>query len=294
MDRRKFIANSVLASAGIAASSKLMANPFEDKIKEFGFQAYTVRDVIYNDMAGTLKTLRKAGFDYMEAFDFGNGKLMGQPVAEAKKIIDKSRIDLRSIHVMTGAMAPDMKGTMMNDWQMALDQAAEMGAQYIVCAYLMDFERKSIDQYKELAELFNKCGEAARASGIQFCYHNHDFEFVELDGQIPMDVILSETDMNNVQIELDLYWARFAGVNPLNFFKDNGGRVPLWHVKDLSIKDDNLMTEVGNGIIDWKQLFRHQRDSGMQSFFIEQDRNFEENSLSSLQTSIKYLKKMNY
>ena len=294
MDRRKFLAQSALATAGLAASTNVLANSFDDRIKEFGFQAYTVRNVIYKDMAGTLKALRKAGYDYMEGFDFGNGKLLGQPVADAKKIIEKSKIDLRSIHVMTGAAAPDMKGTMTNDWQMAVDQAAELGAKYIVCAYLMDFERKSIDQYKELSELFSKCGETAKKAGLQFCYHNHDFEFVELDGQLPMDVILSETDSYSVKIELDIYWARFASVNPLKFFRDNQGRVPLWHVKDLSIAQDNLMTEVGNGVIDWKQIFRHQSDAGMESFFVEQDRNYVVDSVSSLETSQDYLKKLIY
>ena len=143
MDRRKFLTHSVLATAGIASSNKLIANTFDDRIKEFGFQAYTVRDVIYKDMAGTLKKLRKAGFDYMEGFDFGNGKLLGKPVPEAKKIIEKSKLDLRSIHVITGADAPKMKGTMINEWQMAIDQAAELGAKYIVCAYLTNLKEKA-------------------------------------------------------------------------------------------------------------------------------------------------------
>ncbi len=294
MDRRKFLTNSALATAGLAASNKLMAGAFDDRVKNFGFQAYTVRDVIYKDMPGTLKRLRKAGYDYMEGFDFGNGKLLGKPVAEAKKIIEKSKIDLKSIHVMTGAAAPNMKGTMINEWQMAVDQAAELGAKYIVCAYLMDFERKSIDQYKELSELFVKCGEVAQKSGLQFCYHNHEFEFMELDGQIPMDVILSNTDAFNVKLELDIYWVRFADVNPIKFFNANRGRIPLWHVKDLSLDEGRPMTEVGNGVIDWKQIFRHQNDSGMQNFFIEQDRNFAVDSVSSLETSIDYLKKMSY
>jgi len=298
MDRRKFITNTALATAGLAASSKVLADTFDAKINDFGFQSYTVRDVIYKDMPGTLKKLKRAGYDYFEGFDFGNGKLLGKPVAEAKKIIEKSKLDLKSIHVLTGAAAPDLKGSMMNEWQMAIDQAAELGASYIVCAYLMDFERKSIDQYKELAELFNKCGEVAKKSGIQLCYHNHEFEFEELDGQIPMDIILSETDSNNLKLELDIYWARYAGVDVINFFTKNLKRIPLWHVKDLSLKklpgteEVKPMTEVGNGIIDWRQVFVNRSNSGMQYFFVEQDRNFAEDSVSSLITSIKYLKKL--
>ena len=286
MDRRKFIARTALATAGVAAGTQLLAKAHADVIREYGFQAYTVRDVIYKDMAGTLKSLRKAGYDYMEGFDFGNGKLMGKPIAEAKQIIKKSKLELRSLHVMTG--------NLNNDWQRSVDDAAELGAKYLVCAYLMPDERKTIDQYKALSELFSKSAEVARKAGIQFCYHNHEFEFQELDDQIPMDVILSETDSYSVKIELDIYWTRFAGVNPIKFFNDNRGRVPLWHVKDLSIAQDNLMTEVGNGVIDWRQIFAHQKDSGMQSFFVEQDRNFAVSSLESLSTSRSYLKKLNF
>jgi len=294
MDRRTFISNAALAGAAVAASPNLLARTLDESIKKYGFQAYTVRDVIYKDMPGTLKRLRKAGYDYMEAFDFGNGKLMGKSIADAKQIVEDAKLELKSIHVMTGAAAPDMKGTMMNEWQMAVDQAAELGAKYIVCAYLMDFERESIDQYKALAELFNKCGEAAAKSGLQFCYHNHEFEFQTLDSQLPMDVILNETDADKVKLELDIYWARFAGINPIQFFSQNLGRIPLWHVKDLSIKQDNLMTEVGNGIIDWKQMFQYQNDSGLEAFFVEQDRNFAVDSVSSLEASQRYLRKLKF
>lgn len=286
MNRRNFLATSALATAGVAASTKLAAEMLPERIKEFGFQAYTVRDVIYKDMPGTLKRLRKAGFDYMEGFDFNNGKLMQKPIAEAKQIIEKSKIDLRSLHIMTG--------NMKNDWQRSVDDAAELGAKYLVCAYLMPNERENIDQYKELSELFSKSAEIAKKSGIQFCYHNHDFEFMELNGEIPMDVIVANTDADLVKLELDIYWTRYAEVDPIKFFVKNLKRVPLWHVKDLSLENDRIMTEVGNGIIDWKQIFRHKDNSGMESFFVEQDRGFATDSMTSLETSIKHLKKMNY
>ena len=114
-----------------------------------------------------------------------------------------------------------------------------------------------------------------------------------MEGQIPFDIIL-DTDPSAVQIELDIYWTRFAEQNPLKIFKENSGRVALWHVKDLSLDEGKPMTELGNGIIDWKQIFKHKEESGMKYFFIEQDRNFANNSLESLATSLKYLKKLNY
>lgn len=294
MNRRNFIQQSAMATAGLMAGNSLLANPFREKIKEFGFQVYTVRDVIQKDMAGTLKTLKRAGYDYAEFFDFGGGKLLGKSIQEARQVIDQSKLKVKSIHVMTGAQAPDMKGTIVNDWQKGVDEAAELGTEYLVCAYLLDFERKTIDQYKELADKFNKAGEICKKSGIQFAYHNHDFEFKELEGQIPYDILLNETESDLVKMELDIYWARHADQDPLKLFRDNLGRFPLWHVKDMELDEKRTMTEVGNGRIDWKQLFAHHPDAGLKYFFVEQDYNWQTDPVTSLKASIKYLKGLSF
>ncbi|MEC7755440.1 sugar phosphate isomerase/epimerase [Roseivirga sp. UBA1976] len=293
MKRRNFIQTAGLAAASALVAPQLLgATRRSETIKSFGFQAFTVRDVIYKDMPGTLKRLRKAGYDYMELFDFSDGKILGKPIAEAKAIFEKSKLQVKSIHTPTGAGERKIPGTLWHEPQRAIDDAATLGAEFIVCPWLMPFERESIDQYKALCEQLNKVGEAAKKSNIQLCYHNHDFEFMELDGEVPMEVILKETDPQYVKIELDIYWARKAEKNPLTFFRQNMGRVPLWHVKDLSLDDGQPMTEIGNGIIDWRQIFGHKNDAGMEYFFVEQDGNFAEDSVSSLETSIKHLKKL--
>ena len=295
MKRRTFLQNTAMSSLGLmAASHPLTAHLMLKRIKDFGFQAYTVRSVIYNDMFGTLKRLRKAGYDYVELFDFSDGKILGKSISEGQSIIDQSKLKVKSIHVPTGAGDRKISGTIWHEFQRAIDDGKTLGAEYLVCPYLMDFERETIDQYKGLAHRLNEAGEMAKKSGIQLAYHNHDFEFQKLEGQIPMDVLLKEMDSDLVKIELDIYWARKAEVNPLSFFRDNLKRVPLWHVKDLSIDEGYPMTEIGNGIIDWKQIFRHQEDAGLDYFFIEQDAYFENDPVTSLETSIKYLKKLSY
>ena len=294
MKRRDFVQKSSLALAGAVAAPNLLAANREESIKKFGFQAYTVRDKIYKDMAGTLKSLRKAGYDYVELFDFANGKLLRKPIKEVKPILEKSKLEVKSIHVPTGSGSRKVSGTIMHEFQRAVDDAAELGASYLVCPYLGESERKTIDQYKALCEKMNEAGEMCKKSGLQFAYHNHDFEFIELEGKEPMNVILEETDSDLVKIELDIYWVRFAEKDPIKFFRDNLGRVPLWHVKDLSLDEGKPMTEVGNGIIDWQQIFRYKGDAGMQYFFVEQDRNFKTDSVASLTASIGYLKKLSF
>ncbi len=294
MKRRDFIQKTSLATAGLMASSSLFAKSIEEEIvRSFGFQAYTVRDVIYKDMAGTLKSLKKAGYSYMELFDFQDGKVLGKSISEAKKIFSKSKIKVKSIHVNIGDANKKVSGTMRHEFQRAIDDAAELGAEYIVCPYLIESDRQTIDQYKAVAALCQKCGEMSQKSGLTFAYHNHAFEFEPIQRQIPYDILL-ETDPFYVKMELDIYWTRYAGQDPLNLIRENKGRFPLWHVKDLSLDQGKPMTEVGNGIIDWQQLFRHQQESSMRYFFVEQDRNFAVNSVESLKTSIKHLKRMKF
>lgn len=84
--------------------------------------------------------------------------------------------------------------------------------------------------------------------------------------------MLKETDENLVQFELDLYWINKAGKDPIEYFKNDPGRYPLWHVKDMDNTEDKFFTEVGNGVIDWQKIFKNKDISGMKYFFVEQDK----------------------
>ena len=286
MKRREFVQKSALATVGALAAPSLMGMGDLDKIKEFGVQVYTVRDNIQKNYEGTLKALRKIGYDYCEVFGYGKGKLLGKPVAEAKKSFEKAELEIKSMHVMPN--------TLENEWQAAVDAAAELGAQYIALAYLLPDQRKTTDQYKELIDLINRCAETSGKSGIQFLYHNHDFEFEKINGQEPYDLLLGQTDENLVKMELDLYWVRYAEKDPLKMFRENPGRFPVWHIKDMELAETRKMTEVGAGRIDWSQLFAQAGEAGMQHFFVEQDRNWATDPIQSTATSYQYLKALRY
>ena len=294
MKRRHFLQKSAMASAGLIAANNLLSCSNLNRINQFGFQAYTVRDVIKKDMLGTLTQLKQAGYDYAEFYDFANGKLLGKPVKEAKGIIQDAQINLKSIHVLTGALKPEVTGTLTNNWQQGVDDAAELGVEYLVCAYLAGPERKTIDQYKQLCDLFNRAGEACQKSGIQFAYHNHEFEFEAINGKIPFDILLNETDEDLVKMELDIYWAKYANQDPIEIFQKNKDRFPLWHVKDIQMDDKKTMTEVGNGSIDWAEVFSHQQEAGLNYFFVEQDGNWVSSSVESLVQSVNYLKGLSF
>jgi len=269
--RRNFLASAALLSAGVLVSPSLLAAP---KRRYIGLQLYTVRDAMAKDPAGTLAQLAKIGYNSVEGATYtGSQKFYGMSAKEFAALLKRNGMIMPSSHYrlgeeqMNGAAVP---GTMLHDWDRAVDDAAAAGVKYMVCAYLSESERGTLDHYKYVADQLNKAGERCQKAGLQLCYHNHDFEFQAQDGQLPYDLLLA-TDKKLVKMELDLYWVSKAGKDPLDLFKQHPGRFPLWHVKDMDKTPKQFFTEVGNGSIDFKKIFAQAQLAGLQYFFVEQD-----------------------
>ena len=137
------------------------------------------------------------------------------------------------------------KGTLTDGWDKAIEDIHTLGAEYMICSFLFPKERTP-EIYKTLPELLNKSGEKTKAAGIQFGYHNHDFEFEKLDDTLVYDFLINNTSSDLVKMEMDLYWISKAGQDPLAYFDKYPGRFPLWHVKDMEAGTKGI-TEVGNG-----------------------------------------------
>ncbi|MDX1938913.1 MAG: sugar phosphate isomerase/epimerase [Saprospiraceae bacterium] len=284
MKRRDFIQTSSAAALGTLVFPEFLS-AFK-KIGQIGVQLYSVRDAMSKDVIGTLTKVAQIGYNHVELAGYVGGKVYGKSPAEFKKILDDLGLKTFSSHLGLDILR--------GDWERAVADAKLLGQKYVVCPYLMENERKNIDQYKKLCELLNKCGETAQKAGLQLAYHNHDFEFITLDGQIPFDLMLKECDANLVKIEMDLYWTKKAGKDPLAYFKNNPGRIELWHVKDMDNTPQQFFTEVGNGTIDWKPIFKASKKSGMKYFFVEQDICKNHLPLESIEISYKYLKNLRY
>ncbi|GGM80525.1 sugar phosphate isomerase [Dyadobacter beijingensis] len=261
----------------LKASAFMLATPMLSKLNldakaasPIGLQLYTLRNEISKDLLGTLKKVAAIGYKEVELYGYSDGKFFGKTPKEFKKILGDLGLNPVSGHYGAGVESKTAKGTLSNGWQKAVEDAAEIGQKYVNCAYLTESERKTIDQYKKYVDLFNKSGEVAKKAGLQFGYHNHDFEFKKIDGQVPYDLIVGKTDPKLVKLELDLYWAVKAGIDPVALFKKYPGRFPLWHVKDIDKKDGSF-AEVGTGTIDFKKIFDNRKLAGMTHFFVEQD-----------------------
>ncbi len=239
-----------------------------------GLQMYTLRNQIQEDLPGTLSYVADLGYNEVELFGFRNGQYFGRPAAEVHKMVKDLGMSIPSAHYLSGRTQDAQgTGTIKSGWESAIEAAVDAGQTHMVIAYLYDGERETLEQYAELAEMLNTAGEACKQAGIQLCYHNHAFEFEAIDGTLPMDYLLANTDENLLKVELDLYWVYKAGLDPLDFFKKYPGRTELWHVKDIGDRGDEKDTtlEVGNGRIPFKDIFAAAGQSGLTNFFVEQD-----------------------
>jgi sugar phosphate isomerase/epimerase len=226
--RRSFLKATTLASAGLLVRPSSL---WKASATNIGLQLYTVRDAMQADPAGTLRKVAKLGFTTVEGATYtGTQQFYGMDAKAFAVLLKQQGLAMPSSHYMLGEAkmnGADIKGTLLNEWDKAVDDAAAAGIKYMVCAYLMEDERGNLDRYKQLAERFNKAAEVCKKAGIQFCYHNHDFEFQQMDGQRPYDILLRDTDKDLVKMEMDIYWVKKAGLDPVALMKEHKGRFPL-------------------------------------------------------------------
>jgi sugar phosphate isomerase/epimerase len=273
INRRSFLAASTLAVAGLAGRATAK------KLDRIGLQLYTVRREMAQDFEGTLAKVAGVGYREVEFAGYFN-----RTPAQVRETLKRLNLTSPAAHIPIRSLRENLAEVIAN--------AKTIGHHFVVCPYLDASERRSLGDYKRHAELFNRAGEACRQAGLEFGYHNHDFEFKAIDGQVPYDLLLAETDPKLVKMELDLYWISFAGQDPLAYFSRQPGRFPLVHVKDMARTPQRAAVEVGAGQIDFKRIFAAARQAGIGHFFVEQDEAAA--PLQSIETSFNYLKNFDY
>jgi len=268
MKRRDFIRNATVGLAGAAIWAQLPESLFASPYgKPIGLQLYTLRDLLEKDAPGTIRQLATIGYKDVEIYS-----LYGKTASEFGGILKDNGVTPSSGHYLLPAVK--------SEWDARIEDAKTLGLRYMVIAILPPEERKSLDDYKKLADLFNKAGEATQKSGIQFCYHNHNFEFQKFGDVMPYDYLLKTLDPKLVAFEMDCFWVTHAGHDPVAYFKKHPGRFPLLHIKDMKDKPAptqeldakmGLFAPVGSGSIDWKRIFEAAKVGGMQHYYVEQD-----------------------
>jgi sugar phosphate isomerase/epimerase len=279
--RRNFLITSGTLAIGSMFLPDLVKAATLRKVEDVGIQLYTVRKEMLEDNVGTLKKIASLGYKEVESAASEKGSYYGFTPAEMKKICSDLGMTLRSGHVHYDS----------DKWQQTIEEAVESGQEYLIVPVLPT-SGQTVDNYKNVSEIFNKAGEACKEANITFGYHNHDSEFEKDSGKVLYDVLLENTNPEFVKMEMDLGWVIVTGNDPLDYFAKYPGRFPLWHLKDMDIKEKHSV-EFGKGGLDVKKMFQHANEAGMKYFFVEQEE-YTGTAFECLAYNMNYLKNLYY
>lgn len=298
MDRRKFIGQSAFIA------SLPFFQPVKDllltgKLNRIGVQLFSLPKMLDINFEAAITMLAEMGYKEAELFGpypfstastqarwnnmapalglKGSG-FFGRSIQQVREVFTKNDMSIPSLHT-------DID-TLQHEMGKLAEAAKALGSQYVTLPAIPEEYRKSLDDYKKTAGLFNKIGAAAKAEGIRFAYHNHGYGFKETDGKIPVRVLLDNTDPALVFLEMDVFWTSAGGADPVSYLNDYSGRYKLMHLKDMSKKmrfsgDGNnskewielfpYMTTAGNGVLKLDEIVAVAQKTGVDHFIVEQD-----------------------
>ena len=289
-NRRLFLKRAGFATLGLAGVSVLACSKSDNKgtentaeatpnkISTFGLQLYSARDIIGADPKGLMKQIADLGYKEIESYQGDQGVFWGMTPKECKAYLDELGIVMVSTHADT-----------TKDLEKLAGEAAEAGLTYVLQPYIG--AQGSVDEWKKRADEFNKRGEICNKAGVRFGYHNHDYSFKELDGQIPQEILLDNTDPALVMYELDICWISSANKDASAHLKKYAGRYELCHVKDMVQGEKVQQTDLGKGSIDYPSILKVAKDTGMKHFIVEQEE-YPESVMASIAYDAEYMKNL--
>lgn len=286
ISRRLFLAGS--ASAGLSAKLAAARGFVPSRI---GVQLYTVRSMIPAKDEEVIRSIAAIGYKEVEGFSYADFMQMA-PMAKAAGMTPSS------CHLPTDALLGSSSYTGPSLEKMFAGLKS-VGAEYAVVPYI-DPKLRKPDVLDAFGDKMNHAGELAHKAGLQLAYHNHAFEWGQMDGKRTFDRMFSNTDPKLVQFEVDVFWLSVGGVDPVKFLQDHAGRVPLLHLKDKAANqavqyNENVprdtFKEIGSGNVDFASIFRVAEKIGVKHYFVEQDAT-PGDPIASLRKSYQYLEGM--
>lgn len=292
-NRRHFLKQAgIITTAAWLSPAWAAAAPFSYKL---GLQLYSLNNEMKKDPKGTLQQVASFGYREVETYGFNHGNnqfYWGMAPKDFRQLLDDHQLTSSSGHYdidkfLINGVGKEERTRYVDD---CIKGAHILQQDYIVWPWL-DPQLRHPEKFRLLAATLNEIGEQVKKANLQLLYHNHDFEFVNINGEIGYDIILRETDPSLVKLELDLYWSIRSGQNPHQLFTSQPGRFAVWHIKDMDKKDPDLHTVVGDGSIDFKKILPDAKLSGLKHIFVEQGNNYVPDALSCVAKSARYMKK---
>ncbi|WP_374407469.1 sugar phosphate isomerase/epimerase family protein [Pelagerythrobacter sp.] len=256
LDRRTMLAGTAALAAALAAGP--LAATVAGTGRKIGIQLYTLRELFAPDPHGTLEQVAAIGYREVE---YGGGGYDAMDHAALRKTMDRLGLTAPSIHAGYEALTDEFDATVA--------MARTLGADTIVVPWMAEEYREPAAWRAAVAD-FNRLAEKLKNAGLGFAYHNHDFEFTVKDGEQSLfDMLIAERDPALVGIELDLFWAVKAGEDPKALIRRLPGQIYAYHVKDMTADGD--MTSVGEGTIDFADIFTLNDTAEVRHLYVEND-----------------------
>jgi sugar phosphate isomerase/epimerase len=284
----------VLAQHGCRTKGSETAKTTNVDPKSFGIglQLYTIRDAMAKDVSGSLKRVSDIGYKYLELAGYADGKFYGYEPAEFKKMVEDLGMEILSSHTQVEA-----EGITLENAKKMTEDHAKLGVKYCVQPWVVEEARTTIASYQKMVAEWNKVGGIMKEHGIQFGYHNHNFEFDRVEGKVPYyDVFMVEADRDLITMEIDIFWVSKAGQNPVDMFNKYPGRFELFHMKDMFTREEPFFhtntsdfAPVGEGVIDFKSILAAKNVAGMKYMIVEQDSTKDGRPFDAIQTSMNNL-----
>jgi sugar phosphate isomerase/epimerase len=283
--RRTFLAQAGISSRRHDACTQLLSAKSKNGV---GLQLYSLRDQLPKDVKGVIANVAKAGYSEVETFGYSaQGGFWGLSAKEFSALLKANGLKTPSGHY---GMDEFFGSGKMDNFNSYIDAALATGQTYIVVPSLNHDFIKTAADFKSIADKLNKAAEVCKKHGLKLGYHNHNFEWKEVEGTTFYDTILDQTDPALVSMEMDLYWVVRAGHDPLAIFEKHPGRFAMVHIKDMDKNNNELNTEIGSGSINFASILSKAKLAGIQHYIVEQENYTNIDPYKSLSQSSEYIK----
>lgn len=285
MYRRDFVATlgSAVGLTQLACAART-ATPGAGtrRLRRVGLQLYSLRDDAKRDLERTIADIAAAGYNDVELL--GSMNNFGMSPAALRAVLDRNGLRAPSTHV---------SGNALDNMQRELDDAQTLGHEYITVASLPITRPPTLDDYRRWGDRLNEAGRIARERRVWIAFHNHANDFVEIDGQITYDVLVARTDPAVVRLQLDTGNVAMARRDPMDYMKRFGERYWLFHIKDVPQLGATADTELGHGVIDFRQLLRSITRIDEKHLFVEQE-TYPGTPLDSVRRDFVYISRLQF
>lgn len=229
-------------------------------MRKIALQLYTVRETIKQEgLLPVLKEVAAMGYKGVEG-----GAFMGNmPAKDLRLVLDDLGLTFTSGHISMDELK--------KRFEPILEEYVTLGAKYVGLAWIGEEYRKDAAHWKRSGATMEAAALEAVKHDLTFFYHNHAFEFEKFDGKYGFDILWESTDPTLVKSELDVYWVKKGGEDPVAYINKLGGRAPLIHIKDMTGDDAKTFEIIGDGIIDFDAVFKAGDANGADWYIVEQD-----------------------